>query len=266
MSRNGEPISTPNLAAAVLDVAARNGGVFRLDRGGATMGELAVVGFAVEAGTVTRTMSRLVEIGRAVRVEKGAYVVADAFGRVEPFAAAPALVDAGYLSLWAAADHYRLTTQDVAGMAVVTDRTKAEVPLIHDYVARFHTTNADRLFGFHEEPMGGTYGRIADVEKMLIDLVWFYGQPITPDAFQVMAIWRHAFHEHRANPYVLADYAARMNSQRLARRVGYLLDAYQQPGSDLLAGWKSGDRKPITVLPGLPSGGGTLDPRWGIVA
>ena len=248
---------------AVVDAALRHGGVFEIDARGEQVRELAAAGVPASPSWLASVLDSLVRRGRAVRLERGAYAVTDAFGHVEPFAVGGYLVRHGYVSLWSAADHHRLTTQDVSTVSVVTDVKKAAVEIAGTgYEAVFHRTSAARVFGFRDVRIGSTRARMADVEKMLIDLIWFYG---TPDAFQTMAIWRVAFEQRQANGYRLADYAARMDSPRLVRRIGHLLDVYRQPGADRLPDWRRGDRSVIPLLPGVSSSG-DVSQKWGVRA
>jgi predicted transcriptional regulator of viral defense system len=109
--------------------------------------------------------------------------------------------------------------------------------------------------------MDGTAARLADVERVLIDLVWFEGREGVPDAHQVLAIWEAS--SAAANPYVLVDYARRMDSVRLSRRVGYLMDRFGMGPTDALADWSTKDRGKIRAFRfgavGLPASN-----RWGI--
>lgn len=264
MEQSADTILTRTIEAAIVDVAQRHGGVFRSDRSGAHLAEMREASHEVLPAWVTRNLSTMVGQGRAIRLEKGAYAIADSFGRIEPFAIGANLVDRGYVSLWSAADHYNLTTQDVSTVSVITDVIKPSLSIGQTgFTVSFHRTSKKRLFGFRDVAIGGTMARLADVEKMLIDLIWFYGAPGAPDGFQTMAIWRTAFEERRANGYVIAEYAARMDSQRLVRRVGFLLDQFGQPGADQLPNWRTGERRAIPLLPGSPASG-DVSRAWGV--
>lgn len=266
MDQQVEPFPTLTTEGALIDAAARHGGVLRIAKDSESLLEIAASGHAVSALWATKVASSLVAKGRAIRIERGSYAIADAHGRIEPFAVGPALVRNGYTSLWSAADHYNLTTQDVSTVSVITDRFKPPVEIGNlGYQVVFHKTSPNRIFGFENVPIGATTARMAEIERLLIDLVWFHGTPGAPAAAQVLSIWNAAMSEKRVNPYIVAEYAARMQSHTLVRRVGYLLERFKQPGADRLPDWRAADRSPIPLLPGevvaIPA-----SRRWGIKA
>lgn len=264
MDQQGDTILTRTVEAAIVDVALRHGGVFRSDRDGAHMAELRSLGHAVAPDWILDNLALMVAQGRAIRIERGAYAIADAFGRIEPFAIGGHMVDLGYVSLWSAADHYNLTTQDVSTVSVITDRIKRPADIgATGFAVLFHKTTTERLFGYEDIQIGSTTARFATIEKMLIDLIWFFGAPATPDAFQTLSIWRAAFEERRANGYIVAELAVKMNSQRLVRRVGYLLEQFGQPGTEALRNWRRGERRAIPLLAGTPPTG-AFSSAWGV--
>lgn len=254
------PIYTATVEAAIITVAQGHGGVFRLGQHHEEVE--ARVGRDATKRWVSTVIDRMLVRGLAVRLEKGSYAVADGLGRISPVAVAANLVDDGYVSLWAAAAHHGVTTQDVELVPVVTTARKARISspeLGASFV--FHRIGAERLFGWREEPVDGVYARVAELERLLIDLLWFEGLPGAPEPAQTLAIWRAA--ASRVNPYVLIEYAQRMHSQRLARRVGYLMDLSEIEGSEALAGWRTGARNPFPLFRERPT---MVDPssKWGI--
>jgi predicted transcriptional regulator of viral defense system len=250
---------TLTVEAAILAAAAQSGGVFRIPEGPALV---AAAGHCVSLTRILAVLDEMEAHGAALHLERGAHVIPDPIGRVSTLAVGSHLVGLGYISLWTATDHYGLTTQDVSGVSVVTPERKRPIdsPALNARFV-FHRTSSERIFGWHEEAIDGTVARIADIERVLIDLVWFTGREGVPDAFQVLAIWEAA--AATANPYVLVDYAQRMGSTLLERRIGYLMDRFAIGPTDALLGWRAKDRRDIRVFRfgavGLPA-----SERWGV--
>ena len=168
MDQQLDPFPTLTTEGALIDAAARHGGVLRTARNSAALAQVAKAGHGISSLWATKIAAGLVAKGRAIRIERGAYAVADAFGRIEPFAVGPELVDRGYTSLWSAADHYNLTTQDVSIVSVVTDRFKPAVEIGGlGFQVTFHKTSIDRIFGYVDVPLGSTMGRMAEVTDLV---------------------------------------------------------------------------------------------------
>ena len=254
------PISTSTIEAAVFAAAQQRGGLFDV----ATSSEVVLdIGHEVTGRRLRAVLSDLVERGSAVPLERGRYAIVDGLGRISPIAMGGFLAPAAYVSLWTAADHYRLTTQEVSTIAVVTATQKR--PLDSEALGVrfiFHQTTGRRLFGWHEEPIDGVMACLADVEKVLIDLLWFGGQAGVPRAAQVMAIWEEG--AKLMNPYVLVDYSNKMASSRLRRRVGYLMDLFGLTGSDGLLDWRSVDRSPVRLFASEAWNVERSAGRWGV--
>lgn len=253
------PVRTSTLEAAIVDIAQSSGGAFRVADARV---RLAALGHKVSSRRVLQVVEAMVKHGRTVRLDRGSYAVADGLGRISPLAVGSHLTPDGFVSLWTAADYYKVTSQDVSTVAVVT-ATRRRRFSSDDLGASFafHMTTPDRLFGWHEEPIDGVFARLADIERMLIDLLWFEGTAGVPEPAQVLAIWRAS--ASTVNPFVLVDYAKKMRSQRLSRRVGYLMDECDLEPSAALVGWRQGHREPTALFRDFPT---FVDPstKWGI--
>jgi predicted transcriptional regulator of viral defense system len=253
------PFSTSTLESALVSVAQAQGGVLRTGRD--AYAQFEARGHRVGSAWLHSVVNALVESGRAIRLERGIYAVADDLGRISPVAVGGHIVPGGFVSLWSAADFYDLTTQDVSMVSVITSKRHPPIAAVElDAFFAFHVTSPDRLFGWHDEPINGTFARIADVERLLIDLLLFQG-PGVPEPEQVRAIWRSAI--GRANPYVLVDYARRLAVASVARRVGYLMDEVGLGPTRALEGWRAGDRHPVALFPSSPSSA-ELSTKWGV--
>lgn len=254
-----DPIPTKTVEAAIRSAAQLQGGVFAFPEAAALVRS---IGPDIGSRRLQAVLDQLVEIGVALRIERGRYVLVDALGRMSPLAIGAYLVPAGYVSLWSAAFYYGFSTQDVETVSVITTVKKArlEVPEIGASFV-FHKTTPHRIFGWHEEPTDGVFARLADRERVLIDLLYFQGTRGVPRGPQIRAIWEAA--RSTVNPFVLVDYTRRLGSSTLARRVGYLMDELSLGPTDALLEWRARDRTAIPLfLGGASSAKGSA--RWGI--
>lgn len=255
------PISTATVEAAVSAATQLRGGVFAFPE---SADLVRAMGHDVSPRRLYQVLDAMVGLGNAVRLERGTYAMADALGRVSPLAIGGYLASDAFVSLWSAASYYGLTTQDVEAVSVVVPSRRR--PILASAVGAsfvFHVTTPDRIFGWHQEPVDGVFARLADVERVLIDLLYFEGTRAVPPASQILSIWEEAKRTGRVNPYVLVDYAKRMRSWTLARRVGLLMDRFDLGPVDPLLAWRTVNRHPIPAFRD-PTAALISSDRWGI--
>lgn len=251
------------LIEGLLAYAQRHGGLVRLGTQNEDPGaEIRSLGHEITDQRLRALLSELVAQGKVQRPARGIYLVPDAFGRISRWAVASELGgQRAYVSLWSAADFHHLTTSQPGWLSVVSDRTLPTVDLGPAGTVVFHRTDSERLFGAVEVPDGGVYARIARIERLLIDLLWFGDAPDAPSAMETYAIWKAAVGRN-LNGALLVDYTSRMTSARLSRRIGYLMEHFGMSGGDALLASKGTEEETIRAIPGR--GSVTLPPssKW----
>lgn len=245
--------------------AQRHGGLVRLGvQNTDPIGEIRTFGYEASDQRLRALLSDLAAQGVIQRPARGMYLVPDAFGRVSRWAVASELAGPhGYLSLWSAADYHRLTTSQVGWLSVVGDKAQPSVDLGQLGSVVFHATQSHRLFGAQEIEDGGTYARVARIERMLIDLLWFPDGEEAPSSQETYIIWQAAVRKGINGP-LLVDYTRRMKAGRLTRRVGYLMDLLGINGSEALAGLIGGEKEYISAIPGRGGATFTTSTKWRI--
>ena len=114
------------------------------------------------------------------------------------------------------------------------------------------TIKPDKFFGYRREAVGDLSVVVADPEKTLIDGL---DQPRYAGGIAEVANALRVAVPDLDIPLLL-DYAARMDDQSLASRLGYLLAA-----QGILADGLPVSATPVLLDPHLPSQG-EYDPRW----
>lgn len=152
---------------------------------------------------------RLVDRGVIVRIEKGKY----ALPGTDSMVVATNVVIPSYISFLSALSYYRLTTQISTSIQVVASKSKKEI--MFDRKIIFIKFDKKRIFGYRREKIGNGYAFIGEIEKILTDILFMPRYcPIgeTLDAFE------------KVNTEKLLNYAFRMRSIVILKRLGYLLE------------------------------------------
>lgn len=142
-------------------------------------------------------------------VEKNKFSVTD-----DPFIAASQLISPAYLSLTTAFYLYNLLPQVIDRIDVLTSRKKKEAVLF-GMKTSFRMLSPSRMFGYRKIKKGGSYLMLADIEKAIIDGVYFQKYCPLHSILPALA---------KANITKLEEYARRFAHEGVLRRLGYLLD------------------------------------------
>ena len=177
------------------------------------------------------------------RIEKGRYCI-DGTGIYE---IASSIVKPSYISLLAAFEYRRLTTQLPAVIEVVATARHKSLD-IYGYRVVFKTLGRRRMFGY-QYSNGAT---VATVEKALLDALYLnYPYEYIAEAFD------RALVEHRLDIEKLDGYALRMGSKVLASKLGFMLESHGIDAEELIA---HRSRNSVTLY-----GGAERDRKWGVV-
>ncbi|MDP2661530.1 MAG: type IV toxin-antitoxin system AbiEi family antitoxin, partial [Dehalococcoidia bacterium] len=125
------------------------------------------------------------------------------------------------VSYWSALHYHGLTEQVPHTVLVATTRKKRSLAF-QGHHFRYVTIKPDKFFGYRRESVGELPVVMADPEKALIDSL---DQPRYAGGMAEVAQALAAAAPDLDIPLLL-DYAARMNDQSLASRLGYLLAAH----------------------------------------
>ena len=174
-----------------------------------TTGDLArILGSTREVATVY--VHRMKEHGFIYPVEKGKF----ALGR-DAFIVASQLVEPSYLSFTTAFYLHGRMEQVIDRIYVVTSRKKKAMSFMGTEIefVRFHPF---RIFGYRRHRKSDSYVLLADIEKAVVDSLYMPGHAPVSLVYEILS---EGFERER-----LEEYAIKMNSEAVIRRVGYLLE------------------------------------------
>ncbi len=155
---------------------------------------------------------RLKKRGVLYEAERGKYILP----RQHPFITASHLLFPSYISFLSAYSYYQITTQIPRTITVVAVHSKQSISL-DNYTVKFVRFQPSRIFGFRKEKFMEKEVFVAEKEKAIIDSLYLPEYCSLEDTY-------FALGEGAPNPDKLIDYALRMDSAVLLKRLGYLLD------------------------------------------
>jgi len=180
-------------------------------------------------------IGRLVKRGIVKRIQRNKYTLHD-----DPLIIATRISWPSYISLWYALHHHNLTEQIPNEISVLTTATKHSKTFeFMNMRISFSTIPVQYLFGYHKEMISGFDVFIADQEKSLLDSILLKRISLEETFFMIR--------ENRGtlSPTKLAQYSKRSNNVSAMKRVGWILDTLELPGSDLLLGSVKGAFIPL---------------------
>lgn len=169
-----------------------------------------------------RFVSRLVEAGWLVRIQKGLYQIADigSLGTltISRLTIAQLLVPDSYVSFRSALQHHGLFDQGLKSVGSVALRRRSPVAL-EGTTYTFVTTKERYFFGFSQVALNGKRVRVATPEKACLDLLQFRRTQASVDL--VLEILREQ--GHHLDTHQLTEYAVRL-PVAVQQVIGYLLE------------------------------------------
>lgn len=214
-------------------------------------------------------LSRMHQAGVAHRIQGGRYFVNLDEG---PFVGVP-LLDAleplahtvlerlnrpYYLSWHTALYHYGLLEQQSSVIYCAVGARKRPVEF-RDFSVQFITLKQERFFGIEPIPGFAQPVRMAAIEKALLDAL--ERPDLTAPYAVVLAAFAEAAETDMLDPQRLVTYTIETGKDALTRRIGFLMDRYELPGSDLLLD-HIGARALEPLSPGGSRQEGTVDRKW----
>lgn len=150
--------------------------------------------------------------GSLMRIEKGKY----ALKGVSTYAVASNIFYPSYISFLSALGYYNLTTQIPKEVFVVTLKQKKGIKF-GDHSIHFIKFKPPRFFGFKKERVEGKVVFVAEPEKCIVDSLFLI-------KYCPLSEILYALKNYRPDIEKLLDYAWRMKSKALLKRLGYLLE------------------------------------------
>ena len=193
-------------------------------------------------------LSRAVNSGLLVRVERNRYVLKD----TNPLLVASNIVFPSYISFISALSYYNLTLQMPNVIYVVCLRRRRSIEY-SGYLIKFVKFGNKVFFGYKREVLEGKFMFIAEVEKAILDSLRLPRYCPLSETF-------YAIKNAELDMDKLFDYARRMSSQVVIRRLGYLLELAGYDASGLVMKFKG-----YSLLnPQLPPVG-RRDEKWKLI-
>ena len=171
-------------------------------------------------------VSKILSSNRKVnRIERGLYFISSS-GTVNLYEIASQVVFPSYISLFAAFQYYSVSDQIINTYSVISMKRHRVINLGENRI-EFRTVERERFFGF--EKIRNIY--VATMEKTILDSLYLN----TPSFSYVMEAFDSAIQNSMLNLKRLKQYADRMNSGRVKRKLSLLL-AHQYDMGRIAAG------------------------------
>lgn len=169
-------------------------------------------------------IGRLVKRGIVKKIQRNKYTLHD-----DPLIIATRISWPSYISLWYALHHHILTEQIPNQISVLTTATKHSKNMeFMNMRISFTTIPVKYLFGYSKENVSGFDVFIADPEKSLLDGILLKRISLEEIFFMIK--------ENRGtiSSTKLAQYAKRSNNVSAMKRIGWILDTLELPGTNIL--------------------------------
>jgi predicted transcriptional regulator of viral defense system len=207
-------------------------------------------------GRTSRLLARMERDGLVARLERGKYILLglnpeQTFSN--PLFIGNQFVTPSYVSFWSALHFHGFTEQSPQQVFVAV--TRAKRPLTwRGTTFRFVRLQPHAFFGYRRETLGGLPVTVADEAKALVDSLSL--PQYAGGLCEVAKALRNALQDGQVSAADLMDYARRLGNTSLQARLGYLLEALDQPTGGLTP-----PTGPVRLDPRRPRGG-NYNPRW----
>jgi len=176
-----------------------------------------------------KTLARWAKQGWLIRLKRGLYAVvaidASSTERVlaEPWVLIPQLFKSCYVGGWSAAEHWGLTEQIFYDICVVSDSARVKKTQRVQNINFVATkVSSERLFGSKVIWKNNTKVMVSDPHKTIVDMLY---DPLLGGGIQHVV---DCFREYQQSEYrdfiKLGDYAERMRSGAILKRLGFLAE------------------------------------------
>ncbi len=194
-------------------------------------------------------INRLVKKGLLFRLEKGKYFIES-----NPFLVASNVVFPSYISFLSALSYHKLTTQIPNTYFVVSLKQRKEIRCNNTSI-KFVKFQKHRFFGFKREILNNKFLFVAEVEKAIIDSLYL------PKYCPIQETFFALTHSNLDLDKTL-NYALRMRSDALLKRLGYLLEL---KGVDISTRIKKGLTGNFVKLNPFSPSTGVKNRKWKLI-
>lgn len=205
---------------------------------------------AKNAAYVRLYMHRLKKQGRIEEIEKGKY----ALNETDPLCIASNIAFPAYVSFLSALGYYNITTQLPRTIFVASANSKKEIKK-QDYSVKFVKLKSKKIFGYRREKYHGKIIFIGELEKVIADSLFLPEYCPIDETF-------NAIMEGEYDASKLIEYAVKMDSAVVLKRLGYLLELKGTDTYKKLKGRISKRYDPINPL--LPKTG-DKNKKWRLI-
>lgn len=213
-------------------------------------------------GKIRVMLHRLQKKGWLERIKKGTYLIVPIEGRdgwaEHPFVVLPNLVKNYYVSYRSALAYYGFTEQIPFYIFSATTERKNSLNF-QGYIYRFARMDERKFFGFEKTKISGVEINVADKEKAVIDCI-----DKEEYAGSIIETFRAIKDNTKQFDFVkMINYAVKMKSKSLIRRLGYLLNLAGQDAKELEN--KTGKFRHIYLSNVLPKRKVKLNKKWKLI-
>ena len=159
-------------------------------------------------------LHRLKKKGLVLEIEKNKYIIREE----SPYLIFSNIVYPSYLSFLTAFSYYNLTTQIPKKIQIITLKSKKEISF-ENYTAKFIKFKTSRFFGYNREKTPHGFIFIAELEKAIIDSLYLPKYCPIDETYKILSETINSIDIKK-----LIDYALKMKSKVVLKRLGYLLE------------------------------------------
>lgn len=193
----------------------------------------------MQARPVAKLLSRWVEKGWISRVKRGLYallstqVVMDV-ALDNSWIIAEKLYHPCYIGAQSAAAYWRLLKQKPHSLAVLTTQKPRNLsPVISNTHYSLRTVSKQTMFGLHPINCGGATVVVSDPARTIIDFL--VDPKLGGGIYAVIDLFINYLKSEYKNIILLFDYAKRIGSGAVLKRLGFLLEQYEPYEYNIIA-------------------------------
>lgn len=123
-----------------------------------------------------------------------------------------------YIALNSALEYYQTTTQRFNNLDLITKNILNDQN-ISETIINFHYVKRKMYFGYKKEIVNNTEVFISNIEKTIIDCVYFSSKVYLTEIIEFIKK-----HKEEINIEIITTYLNKINSSTLNKRIGYLLE------------------------------------------